>query len=369
MKSMAITIKDIAKALNLSASTVSKALKGSYEISEKTQTLVKDYAALHQYRPNPIAQNLRKGRSKSIAVIVPNIDNNFFSQIINGIEAIAFKKDYNVIITQTHESYQREVLNTEHHFSRSVDGLIVSVSAETRNASHFRKIQQQGLPIVFFDRVPDDITTHKVVANNFQGAYDATTHLIHRGCKHIAQITSSDFLSITRERLAGYEQALRQNGMPVNERYVKYCAHGGMVVDEIVQAIKELLSMKVRPDAILTGSDRLSTCSLSILTEMGIRIPEQIAIAGFTNAVHANIFNPAFTAITQQACEMGKIATEKLISLVESKRPVTQFDTVILDTDLIIRKSSEYQPGIKRLPLRFFDYRPIHPPSTVKISP
>ena len=341
LKQRAVTIKDIAIALNLSTSTVSKALKGSHEISAKTQASVKEYARQQNYRPNPIAQNLRKGKSKSIAVIVPNIDNNFFSQVINGIESIAFSKDYNVIVTQTHESYEREVLNTEHHFSRSVDGLLVSLSSETEDVSHFSRVQKNGLPIVFFDRVPEQIKTHKVVSNNFKGAYDATMHLIEQGYKRIGHITSSNFLSITQERLSGYIRALEENGIKVNKEYIKYCAHGGMLRDEIYEAVNDLLTLKVRPDAILTASDRLSTTTLNILSQMNIKVPKQLALAGFTNSVNAEIFDPPLTAVMQPAFEMGATATQMLIQLIESKRPVTEFQTKILDTTLIIRESSK----------------------------
>jgi LacI family transcriptional regulator len=341
LKQRAVTIKDLAIALNLSTSTVSKALRGSYEISAETQSIVKEYAKQQNYRPNPIAQNLRKGMSKSISVIVPNIDNNFFSQIINGIETIAFKKDYNVIVTQTHESYEREVLNTQHHFSRSVDGLLVSLSAETQNVDHFEQAQKNGLPIVFFDRVTDRIKTHKVISNNFQGAYDATKHLIEQGYERIAHITSAGFLSITVERLAGYIKALEENGIEVNEKYIKYCAHGGMIKEEIHEAINDLISLKVKPDAILSASDRLSTTTLNILSQMKIKVPEQIALAGFTNSVNAGIFDPPLTAVMQPAFEMGKTATELLIQIIESKRPVMHFEKVILDTELIVRESSK----------------------------
>ncbi|MEO9021421.1 MAG: LacI family DNA-binding transcriptional regulator [Ginsengibacter sp.] len=340
MKQRAITIKDLATALNLSTSTVSKALKGSHEISAETQAKVKEYAKQQNYRPNPIAQNLRKGSSKSIAVIVPNIDNNFFSQIINGIETIAFKKEYNVIVTQTHESYEREVRNTQHHFSRSVDGLLVSLSSETENVDHFIEAQKNGLPIVFFDRVSDQIETHKVISSNYKGAYDATLHLIKQGYKRIAQITSAGFLSITVERLAGYIKALEENNIKVDEQFIKYCAHGGMIKEEVHEVINELFALKVTPDAILTASDRLSTTTLDMLSQMKIKVPEQVAIAGFTNSVNTGIFNPSLTTVVQPAFEMGKTATELLIQIIESKRPVTQFEKIILDTELIVRESS-----------------------------
>lgn len=341
MKSETITIKDIAKALNLSISTVSKALRGSYEISEETQALVKEYAGRFHYKPNPIAQGLRKGKSKSIGVIVPNIDNNFFSQVINGIESIAHKNDYNVIITQTHESYEREVLTTLHHFSRSVDGLIASLSAESENTDHFEEVQKKGLPVVFFDRVPDKIKTHKVVANNLLGSYEATQHLLKQGYRRIAHITSSGFLSITAERLEGYIKALEDNDLPVEDSLIKYCAHGGMIKEEIFSAVTELLALKNKPDAILTASDRLSTTTLSILTEMKIKVPGEIALIGFTNTISADIFKPPFSAIVQPSFEIGKSATELLMQLIETKRPVINFEKRVLNTELIIRDSSK----------------------------
>jgi LacI family transcriptional regulator, galactose operon repressor len=344
MKFEAITIKDIAKALHLSVSTVSKALRGSHEISEETKNAVLEYARVHNYKPNPIAQSLKKGRSKSIGVIVCNIDNNFFSQVINGIESIAHHKGYNVIITQSQESYEREVSNCEDLSSRSVDGLIVSLSAETRDVDHLAKLHQKGLPIAFFDRVTDEISTHQVIANNYKGAYDATMHLVKQGFTRIAHITSSASLSITMERLAGYKRALEDGGMHPDERYIKFCQHGGMIREETHQALAELLQLPQRPDAIFTASDRLSTTTLSMLRVMQIAIPEQIALVGFTNSISADIFNPSLTAVVQPALEMGQLVTEMLIQLIESKRPVTLFEKVVLETELKIRDSSIRKP-------------------------
>src|SRR6201996_6003242 len=174
----AITIKDIAKALGLSTSTVSRALRGSYEISPETKKLVLEYAEQVNYRPNPIALSLKERRSRAIGVVVSEIANNFFSQAINGIESIAYNRGYHVIITQSHESFEREKVNVQHLASRSVDGLLISLSSETKDLSHIKYLHEKGLPIVFFDRVAADIETHKVVANNYQGAFDATEHLI-----------------------------------------------------------------------------------------------------------------------------------------------------------------------------------------------
>ncbi|MFT4153787.1 LacI family DNA-binding transcriptional regulator [Parafilimonas sp.] len=340
MKFETITIKDIAKALNLSVSTVSKALRKSYEISQETQKLVLDYAEKHNYKPNPVAQGLRKGKSRLIGVIVTNIDNNFFSQVINGIESVAHKKGYTVIITQTHESYEREVITAQNLMTRSPDGLLVSLCAETANVDHFKEIHHKGLPIVFFDRVTNDIDTHKVTCNNFHGAYEATKHLAQQGFQRIAHITSSNNLSITLERLEGYLKALEDNGLQIDERYIKYCVHGGMIQEETRAAVNELLAMHDKPDAIFTASDRLSTTTFSILCEEGIKMPVQMGMAGFTNSLSAHIFNPPLTTIVQPAFEMGQKATEMLIQLIESKQPPARYEKKVLDAALVIRQSS-----------------------------
>ena len=206
MKFEAITIKDIAKALGISTSTVSRALRDSYEISLETKQLVLECAEKLNYRPNPIALSLKERRSRSIGVVVCEIANNFFSQVINGIESIACDRGYNVIISQSRESYEREVINLQYLASRSVDGLLISLSTETNDINHLKALHERGFPIVFFDRISEEINTHKVIVDNFRGAYDATEHLIRNGYKKIAVVTNSEFLSITVERLAGYKE-------------------------------------------------------------------------------------------------------------------------------------------------------------------
>lgn len=336
----AITIKDIAKALGLSTSTVSRALRGSYEISPETKKMVMEYAERFNYRPNPIALSLKERRSRSIGVVVCEIANNFFSQAINGIESIAYNKGYHVIISQSHESYNREIVNVEHLSSRSVDGLLVSLSTETDNVEHFRKLHDKGLPIVFFDRIPADIDTHKVVVENYKGAYDATKHLIAAGYTRIAHVTNSAHLSITKERLEGYKAALLANNLSYNEDYIKYCNHGGMIYAEVEDAIRELTTLKEKPDAVFCASDRLTTSCLTALKALKIKLPEEMGLVGFTNSALVELIEPSVTAVKQPAFEMGQTATELLIQLIESKRPVTEFETRVLETELFIRHSS-----------------------------
>jgi len=337
----AVTIKDIAKELGISASAVSKALKDSHEISEKTKKLVLECAQKHNYKPNPMAQSLKRGNSRSIGIIISTIDNHFFSQVIDGIESVAYDKGYNISITQTHESYNLEILNVNHFANRSIDGLLISLSAETRDIAHLEELHAKGLPIVFFDRVSDQMDTHKVVADNFNGAYEATNHLIESGFTKIAHITSSAHVSITAERLRGYKQALQENGIQINDNYIKYCQHGGKDLDEVENALSELLYSPNRPQAIFTASDRITTTTLALLHKLKFKIPDDIALLGFTNTQLANVLNPSLTQVYQPGFEMGKKATEMLINLVESRRPVTEFETLVLPTQLFIRDSTK----------------------------
>lgn len=335
-----ITIKDIAKALGLSTSTVSRALRGSYEISPETKKLVIEYAEQYNYRPNPIALSLKERRSRSIGVVVCEIANNFFSQAINGIESIAYNRGYHVIISQSHESYDREVVNVEHLASRSVDGLLVSLSSETEHIEHFKNLHEKGFPIVFFDRITEEIETFKVVVDNYKGAYDATQHLVDSGYTKIAHVTSSPHLSISKERLDGYKAALADNGIALNESYIRYCNHGGMIYTELEDAVKSLVQLKDRPDAIFSAGDRLTISCLNALRSIGLKIPDDIALVGFSNSPLAELLNPALSVVKQPAFEMGQVATELLIKLIESKRPVTEFEKVVLQTEIFTRESS-----------------------------
>lgn len=332
-----VTIKDIAKALGLSTSTVSRALRDTHEISAATKKIVLAYAKEIGYQPNPIALSLKERRSKSIGVVVSEVANSFFSQAINGIESIAYDRGYHVIISQTHESYDREVINVQHLASRSVDGLLVSLSSQTEDISHLTSLHERGLPIVFFDRVADEIITHKVIANNQKGAYQATCHLINSGYKRIAHLTSSSHLSISIERLAGYEEALKANGIDVNSDYIKHCPHGGMIYEEMENAIKELLALDEKPDAIFVAGDRLSTGCLSVFKNLNINVPNDMAIAGFSNSDVLDLFNPSLTSVRQPAFEIGQLATQMLLQLIEAKYPVEEFEKKVLDTDLFVR--------------------------------
>jgi LacI family transcriptional regulator len=333
-------LKDLAEALGLSVATVSRALRNSYDIGEATKNRVKEYAAQVNYRPNIAAQSLRNNRSRSIGVLLPNISNNFFSEILNGIESVGNEKSYQVVITQTTESVQNELRHLDNLLSRSVDGMLISLSSETVNLAPLKKIHETGIPIVFFDRVAKGFDTHTVRADNLTGAFDLTTHLINNGFKNIAQITSASLLSTTQERLEGYLQALLAYGMEPKEEYIQYCAHGGMLIEEIEEAVDKLLTLPLRPDAIIASSDRLTLGTFSILHKKGLKIPDQIALAGYSNFSAPELFNPSLTTLKQPAFEMGYMAATLLINLIEAKRKPSHFEKIVLPTQLTVRNST-----------------------------
>lgn len=340
MKQASVTIKDIAKVLKLSTSTVARALKDSYKISEETTKKVKECAEKLGYRPNVIAQSLRNQNSRTIGVLLCSIPNSFFAEAINGIESIATSKNYYVIISQSHETYENEVKNLKHLESRQIDGLLVSLSSETKDISQFKQLHEKGIPVVFFDRTSDGIDTFRVESDNESGSFALTNHLIEQGFKKIAHITSSPNISITTSRLDGYKKALLQNGFKLDEDYIRYCMHGGRDENEIEKAIDGLLALANPPDAIFTASDRITLTTLSSLTKRGLRIPENIAIGGFSNFSSSHLFEPSLTTVVQPAFEMGRTATELLIKIIESKRPIMEFEKIVLPNQLIVRKST-----------------------------
>lgn len=329
-----ITIKDIAKALNLSTSTVSRALRGSYEISAETKELVMEYAKKVKYRPNPIALSLKENKSRAIGVIVPEIANNFFSNAINGIEEIAYKRGYHVVIFQSHESLEREKASVQHLFERKCDGLLISLSGNTIDINHLEEYRENNFPIVYFDRVPEAENVHKVVADNFDGAFKATEYLIQSGNRKIAHITSPLLLSITKERLAGYKAALEKHEIAFDSDLVKYC---GFDPNEAFDAIEQLIQCN-QPDAYFISSDRLALHCFEAAKKNLSRMPSNVKFLGFTNLNVAHLLDPALSTVTQPAIEIGRAAAEILLDEIEKKKnqPVV-FQTKKLFTELKIR--------------------------------
>jgi LacI family transcriptional regulator len=341
MKFEAITIKDIAKALGLSTSTVSRALRDSYEISPETKERVLFYAKEHNYRPNPIALSLKEKRSSSIGVLVCEIANSFFSQAINGIESVAQEKGYNVIIAQSKEDFEKEISSIQYLASRSVDGIVFSVSAETSDFSHIQQLYARGMNMVSFDRVVNFEDIHKVSVDNYKAAYEATTHFIHNGYTNIACIANATFLSISKERVDGYTAALIDNGLEVKAENIFYCLHGGLNYEEVENIMNQANRLKQKPDAILACSDKITTSVMRYCQQENIAIPSKIGLVGFSNLDLTDLLAPSLSVVRQPAYEMGRIAAELLIKQIESKRPTKQFENVVLATELHQRSSSQ----------------------------
>jgi LacI family transcriptional regulator len=332
-----ITLKDIARALNLSTSTVSRALRDSHEISHETKLLVMAYAERVNYRPNPIALSLKANRSRVLGVIVPQIANHFFSQAINGIEAIAYDRGYHVIIMQSHENYEREIITVQQAVTRKVDGLLISLSSQTADVAHLQTLHEKKFPIVLFDRVAQSLDTPKIVADNFGGAFAATEHLIQTGRRRIAHIGIPAYMSIVQERLAGYRAALEQYGLPYDETLIQHVVFGQHEIDPIVD---QLLAQTPPPDAFFTTSDRLVLGCMAALRRHKLAIPKQVALIGFTNLTGADLLAPALSTVEQPAQEIGQMAAEELIKLIEHPQQTPFTGTHKLPTRLVVRASS-----------------------------
>lgn len=337
MKFSSLTIEDIAAALHISKSTVSRALANKHDVSQATREKVMAFAREHHYEPNPIAQGLQQRQTFSIGVLVPELKNNFFAQAIEGIDSIAYAKGYQTIIAQSYETVVREVESARHLASRSVDGLIISVSAETHHFQHLEVLHKRGLPIVFFDRVAPKFQTHQVMNDNRKGAFLATELLIKQGHRRIIHITNAPHLSITQERIDGYKLALAKYDLTYDETLLYFCEDGAMNIDEVAANLKQLLARKPSPDAVFSSGDRITTITYQILMEMGYRIPEEIAFVGFSNNTMVNLFHPSISFVRQPAYEMGVRAAELLLQLIESKKPAKKFEKWILEPQIINR--------------------------------
>ncbi|WP_316814654.1 LacI family DNA-binding transcriptional regulator [Pedobacter nyackensis] len=338
-----VTLKDIAKALNLSISTISKALNDSHEIGAETKQKVLDYAKKHHYTPNRMAKGLKEGKSRSIGVVVCSLDNNVIAQMLDGIHKVSTDKSYQIIIMQSKESEKIESACIELLYAGGIDGILISPAYETIDFSYLVSLQKGGLPVVLFDRLIDQIHTHKVGADNFKGAYEATMHLIHNGYKNIAHLNTNTILSIATDRLNGYKQALADSGIACRQELLRSCNYTGATTlnENLEEAIRYYMSLKDKPDAIFTATDQISTRCLVILNKLGYKIPEDIALIGFTNTELAEAMNPPLSTVHQPAFEMGQLAAEKLISLIEKKNHDVDFETIMLPTEVRVRASSQ----------------------------
>ncbi len=332
-----IGIKDLARILNISTSTVSRALRGSHDVNPDTRRKVLELAEQLQYMPNHQAIGLVKRRSMILGIVVPAIDNEFFSNAIHGIEEKAYQMGYHVLINQSHDRYDREVRIVEEMLQARVDGLIISLAQKTEDYQHLRRLQQLEVPLVLFDRICDVIHTHKVINDNFSGAYKATQHLIAQGYRKIAHIGGPDNLKLAHERINGYFSALRDSHLPVEESYVRRVP---FYRDEGRLAATALLTMSDPPDAVFAASDNLAIGALIAARELGVAVPDAFAIIGFSDISVSAILSPSLSTIHQHAMEMGSISANLLLQTIADPALLSSPKTIILPTSLIKREST-----------------------------
>ena len=336
MRSSQITIKDIARILGISPSTVSRALKDHPDINIDTKKAVNELAAKLKYRPNAVALSLKNSRSYTIGVIIPEIVHYFFSSVISGIEDVASKKGYTVIICQSNESFEREVSNARALLSHRVDGVLVSVSKETESFDHLLDLQEGGIPIVFFDRIGTDINADQVIIDDMDASYNATRHLIEAGRKRIAHFAGPQNLLIGRHRLQGYLNALAEAGLPIDNRLIVEAD----TYEKARNAVIGMMEAGTVPDGIFAVNDLTAIGAMQTIQKKGYHVPDDISIVGFSDGRFSGITDPNLTSVDQHGYEMGTTAADLLFHRILSTDSEYIPEVKILTADLIIRGSS-----------------------------
>lgn len=332
-----ITLKKIAAEFNVSIATVSKALNDSHEISVKTKEKIQEFAKKHHYKPNKIALSLLNKKTKTLGVIIPNIMNSFFTEVFVGIEEKASELGYSLISCISNESYEKEVNTVDLLKSGTIDGFIVSIAEETQinnNYTHFIDAINEGVPIVLFDRVADEINCDKVIVNDFEGARNATEHLIKTGCKKIALVSIIDNLSVGKLRLQGYKKALSDYNIPIEEKIIVRLHKK----EDFETTMKIILADK-KIDGLLCLEESSALASLKLIKSMNYKIPEEMSIICFTNGKLPQFVSPTITTISQHGKYIGETATKMLVERLESKNE-TEFTTKIIKTSLIERETT-----------------------------
>ncbi len=338
-----ITIKDIARELGVSTSTVSKALKDSHEISESTKKRIKAFADFYHYKPNSLALKLRNQKTQVIGVIIPEIVHHFFSRVIQGIEKIANERGYNIMICVSNESYEKELLNIEMLANGSVDGLLISIAKETQKIqdfNHFNELLENNVPFVLFDRIEKSIACDKIIIDDEGGAYKATKELLEKGRKKIALITTPDYVTVGKLRNNGYVKALKKFGLEKDPSLILKIEKQDEDHEGIYKQIKKLIFVKNPPDGIFAVNELYAALALRIAKERGLNVPDDIEIIGFTDGIISEFSSPSLTTVAQHGYTMGKHAVEMLINRIENKTD-SAFQTEVISTNLSYRESTK----------------------------
>lgn len=337
MKKKASTIKDIAQALNLNISTVSRALNNSPKISDDTRKLVQGFAEKVNYSPNAIASTLRMGKGNTIGLIVPNINKHFFSNLIFGVEAVLNKAGYNLLICQSNEQQEKEKQAINTLINARVDGIIISISKQTNTYKHLEMVINRDIPLIQTDRIIEQLPTNKIVNNNFKASYQAVNHLLDRGYRNIAHISGPININIYKERLNGFMKAIEESRLEnINSVVFENIT---TVSDAYALTVKLLKSNKL-PDAFFSASDFAALGVLNALKDNKVKIPEEVGIIGFANEPFTEIVSPGITSLNQYSIEMGKEAARILLDLLTNKQENRIPKQITIDPELIIRESS-----------------------------
>jgi len=332
-----ITIKMLAKELRLSVSTVSKAISDSHEISPQTKLRVNEMATKLNYVPNHFASSLGTGNSKTIGVVIPEVVDSFFAQAINGIEAVAVEKGYHVMIYLTHENFEKEKTILKDFESGRVDGVLLSVSRETTKTAHINELMKKGVPLVFFDRVINEIATTKITTNDYEMAYKATNHLVKKGCQQILFLSFSNLLSISNKRLDGYKNALQDNGIEISDLNILHFKNDPKK-DYLL--LKNKLKLPNRADGILASVEKFAFTIYQACEALQLSIPTDVQVISFSNLEAASFMNPPLTTIAQPAFEMGKTAATILMKALARKKSEIAEEDIILPSAFVVRKST-----------------------------
>jgi LacI family transcriptional regulator len=332
-----VTIYDLARKLNISIATVSRALKDDPVVSKKTKKKIADLALELGYRSNNFARNLRTQRTHTIGVIIPRINSYFMSSVIAGIENIANHEGYNLIISQSSESAEKEIASAGTLFNSRVDGLLVSLAYDTDSLAHFEPFIRKKIPLIFFDRTADNTDGVCIQINNLKAAYEATTHLISQGRRRIVHLTATPKRNVYVDRLKGYKQALADQHIAFREDYVIV---GNLSQEAGADAAARIREMKPMPDAVFVANDNCAVGCITALKQMGVRIPQDIAFVGFNNDPVSIVVEPNLTTVNYPGYEMGQIAARNLIALLDGSSGMHTTNTIILRSELVIRESS-----------------------------
>jgi len=336
-QSKEVTIYDIAQKLHISSATVSRGLNNHFSVNKKTQKIIIETARSMGYRSNLFAKNLRHQKTRTLGIIVQTLNSNFIASVLSGIEQVANKAGYNLIISQSQESQAKEAINAEAMFNRRVDGLIVSLAFDTKNVSHFDSFFNKDIPVVFFDRVSFGQSSTNVVIDNFKAGYEATRHLISQGCKRIAHITGNLTRNVYADRMKGYKEALEESKIPFNEKYVLI---NNMDEVSALEAADRLMSMKPMPDGLFVANDNCAAVCMQAIKDAGYSVPKDIAIVGFNNDIISRVVNPKITTVNYPGEQMGTITANALINHLEGKANLGATSTIIIKSELIVRESS-----------------------------